>query len=296
VNKAASKKYYTATGSDILAADGLKCWLKGGSYTPYFTYDKTIWNYSEDYKTSGKLTGSKTYKSRNKAMAKCARNPLCKSVHYSSKKYYLRTGTKLTDKDGDKAWVQGTTSVDWTKVTVLSSEKLWQPRPGYSLKGKIGKKTYKTLAKATAACIKNPKCQGVLYTKKTKTYTLRSKNSPTKTTGYIAYPRKYPCDGLSNCKAVKKGKVVTINMKYCYTLKKLEIANKQKCCSKNSGNAIIKVGSNTCGTVAMSGKTTALATECASGAKGKKITLTFANSADININHIKITSTGEDDC
>ena len=39
----ASGKYYTATGSDIVPKDGKKCWLKGGAYKPYFTYDKTVW-------------------------------------------------------------------------------------------------------------------------------------------------------------------------------------------------------------------------------------------------------------
>jgi len=274
----------------------LKCWLKGGSYTPYFTHQKTVWYYNEDYKTTGAFKGVKGFTSRNKALKKCGLNTECKSVHYTGKKYHMRTGKKLTDKDGDKAWVKGTSNVDFSKVTVTFAGLLFNPRPSHTLKGKIGKKTYKVLPKAAAACAANPKCKGLVLNNKTKKFTLHSKGDITKKTGYTAYPRKYPCDGAGNCKAVKKGKVITIDMKYCFTLKKLEIGNKQKCCSKNSGNVVIKVGKKTCGTVAMSGKTTALRTECASKASGKKITFTFANIGDINLNSLYLETVGSDDC
>ena len=34
------------------------------------------------------------------------------------------------------------------------------------------------------------------------------------TSGYIAYPKKYVCDGA--CKVTKKGKVLSIDLKYCF--------------------------------------------------------------------------------
>ena len=46
----------------------------------------------------------------------------------------------------------------------------------------------------------------------------------------------------------------------------------------------------------MSGKTTALRTECASKASGEKITFTFTNIGDINFNSLMLETVGSDDC
>jgi len=290
-----SKKYYTAQGTSLTPSSGNKCWMLGTDYTPYFTYDSTIWYYKEGYKTTGAIGfGTTSYTTRNKAMYKCARNPICNSVHYTGKKYHLRTGKKVTWKEGDNAWVYGKSTVDFTKVYLPITTGLWNPRPGYKLKNPIGKTTYSTLPKATKACMKNSACNGVHYITKTKKYQICKGKTPIKTTGYIAYPRKYPCDG--NCSASKKSKVVTIDMKYCFTVTSIEISNKHKCCSKNSGNVVVKVGKNTCSTVTMKGKTSALLVDCASGATGQKITLTFANIGDINIDEAKLVVSGSDTC
>jgi len=175
-----------------------------------------------------------------------------------------------------------------------SNKGLWQPRPGYYLKTQIGKTTYTSFTKATKACYANSNCKGLTYVVKTKKYSLRSTKKPIKKSGHHAYPRKYPCDG--KCKAVKKGKVYTINMKYCFTVKSIELSNKHKCCSKNKGNVAIKIGNKSCATVSMAGKTTAILADCASKAKGKKVTLTFANVSDINIEDVKIHTEGAAGC
>jgi len=68
----------------------------------------TVWYYNEGYKTAGDVGfGTTSFTTRNAAMYKCARNPICNSVHYTSKKYNLRTGKKVTDKESDNAWVYG---------------------------------------------------------------------------------------------------------------------------------------------------------------------------------------------
>ena len=63
--------------------------------------------------------------------------------------------------------------VDFTKVALPVAGGMWNPRPGYKLGSALEKKkTYKTLPLAAKACLGHPKCSGIMYTKKTKTYTI----------------------------------------------------------------------------------------------------------------------------
>ena len=59
------------------------------------------------------------------------------------------------------------------------------------------------------------------------------------TSGYIAYPKKYVCDGA--CKVTKKGKVLSIDLKYCFKVHRMEISNKANCCSKNTGKVVVSI-------------------------------------------------------
>ena len=68
----------------------------------------TRWSYYEGYKTTGDLKTRKSeFTDRNTALSHCVRHPLCQSVHYTHNKYYLRTGEKVSDALGDKAWILG---------------------------------------------------------------------------------------------------------------------------------------------------------------------------------------------
>ena len=68
----------------------------------------TKWSYYEGYKTTGVLKTRKSeFTDRNTALSHCVRHPLCQSVHYTQNKYYLRTGEKVSDALGDKAWILG---------------------------------------------------------------------------------------------------------------------------------------------------------------------------------------------
>ena len=46
----------------------------------------------------------------------------------------------------------------------------------------------------------------------------------------------------------------------------------------------------------MAGKTSALLVDCASGAVGKSITMTYANIGDISIDEVNLTVEGSDSC
>ena len=58
----------------------------------------------------------------------------------------------------------------------------------------------------------------------------------------------------------------------------------------------IKNGSKTCASLTMNGKTSAMKLDCASGAVGTKITMTFANIGDINLVGLGLVVEGSDAC
>jgi hypothetical protein len=223
---------------------------------------------------------------------------MCESVHYVHGKYYLRTGMKVSDALGEKAWILGKTKLDLSSLTIVHHNLHWQTlkyvKYGEPIKGMD---KYKGIEDATAACIKSPTCTAVYSDFHAHKYYLMTGTTkvPHTTSRVISSIKRLPC-GDGKCQGVKSGKVVTIDLKHCYQIKTIEIYNKQSCCSKSGGNVVVKVGKSTCNTVYMSGKTATVRFDCATNTQGKAITMTFNDIGDIDIEGIFLHFKGVQEC
>ena len=70
-------------------------------------------------------TKKSVFTDRNTALSACVRHPMCQSVHFVNKKYYLRTGEKVSDALGEQAWLLGS-KCDLSDCLLLANWDSWQ--------------------------------------------------------------------------------------------------------------------------------------------------------------------------
>ena len=144
------KTFYLNTGSTAMPSKGTKVFIKGGKS---IVSSGKSWTTTTNYALGG--LEATTYTSLETALTKCAASSTCKGVVKNKKgKYQLATKTTKTKKIGFTSYAVG------SSITVLS-DFAWTVKSGYTLKGYATKTTYKTLAKALAACAKTDSCNGV---------------------------------------------------------------------------------------------------------------------------------------